>query len=140
MSGTVDQKGPSAPFLHVAVGVIWQQGKVLLSRRASHQHQGDKWEFPGGKLEAGETVLAALQRELAEELAITVQNAQPLMEVRHRYPEREVLLDIWLVDAFSGEPHGVEGQAVQWFAASELDTLSFPDANQPIVERVMQLV
>lgn len=139
MPAKANQKGPGAPFLHVAVGVIWQDGKVLLSHRASHQHQGDKWEFPGGKLEAGETVLSALQRELAEELAITVQSAHPLMEVRHSYPEREVLLDIWLVDGFSGEPHGVEGQAVQWFAASELDTLTFPDANQPIVERVMQL-
>ncbi|MCH8537811.1 MAG: 8-oxo-dGTP diphosphatase MutT [Alkalimonas sp.] len=139
MSGNRNQKGPGAPFLHVAVGVIWQDGKVLLSHRASHQHQGDKWEFPGGKLEAGETVFSALQRELAEELAIQVQTAQPLLQVRHQYPEREVLLDVWLVDGFSGEPRGVEGQAVQWFASSELNKLSFPDANQPIVERVMQL-
>lgn len=139
MSGTTNQKGPGAPFLHVAVGVIWQDGKVLLSHRASHQHQGDRWEFPGGKLEAGETVFRALQRELAEELAIEVQHAQPLLQVQHQYPEREVLLDVWLVDAFEGEPHGVEGQAVQWFAVSELASLSFPDANQPIVERVMQL-
>ncbi|MEN3157609.1 8-oxo-dGTP diphosphatase MutT [Alkalimonas sp. NCh-2] len=140
MPGTATKKGPGAPFLHVAVGVITRQGRVLLSHRASHQHQGDKWEFPGGKLEPGESTLAALKRELFEELSIELHQAKPLMEVHHQYPERDVLLDIWLVESFSGEPKGMEGQQVAWFAVSELAALRFPDANLPIVERVRQLL
>ena len=139
MTAAVVKQGPGAPVLHVAVGVIVRQQQVLLSLRAKHQHQGDKWEFPGGKVEAGESVQQALQRELAEELAITVQSARPLMEVRHAYPERTVLLDIWLVDGFSGEPVGQEGQPVRWFAIDSLHQLTFPDANQAIVERLQQL-
>ncbi|MCC5826214.1 8-oxo-dGTP diphosphatase MutT [Alkalimonas sp.] len=137
--GSCAEKGPSAPFLHVAVGVIVQQGQVLLSHRAGHQHQGNKWEFPGGKLEAGEPVQSALSRELAEELAIRIESTEPFMQVRHQYPEREVLLDIWLVKSFSGEPVGMEGQQVQWFAIEDLDKLVFPDANQPIVQRLQSL-
>ena len=135
----VAAKGPGAPFLHVAVGVVVRQQQVLLSLRASHQHQGGKWEFPGGKVEGTETVLAALGRELQEELAIRIEQATPLMQIRHQYPEREVLLDIWLVEAFSGEPKGMEGQQVAWFDISQLHTLVFPDANQPIVARLQSL-
>ncbi|MEE2000868.1 8-oxo-dGTP diphosphatase MutT [Alkalimonas sp. MEB108] len=135
----VAAKGPGAPFLHVAVGVVVRQQQVLLSLRASHQHQGGKWEFPGGKVEGAETVLAALGRELQEELAIRIEQASPLMQIRHQYPEREVLLDIWLVEAFSGEPKGMEGQQVAWFDISQLHTLVFPDANQPIVARLQSL-
>lgn len=135
----VARKGPGAPFLHVAVGVVVRQQQVLLSLRASHQHQGGKWEFPGGKVEGTETVRSALGRELQEELAIHIEQARPLMQVRHQYPEREVLLDIWLVEAFSGEPKGMEGQQVEWFDISQLHSLVFPDANQPIVARLQSL-
>lgn len=126
------------PQLHVAVGVVLRQQQVLLALRHAKQHQGDKWEFPGGKLEATETAEQALQRELLEELAIEVTACSPFMTLHYDYPERSVLLDIWLVTAFKGEPQGVEGQPLQWVDIANLHTLTFPDANQPIVAKLQK--
>ena len=136
------------PQLHVAVGVILKPNKqqeqpqgqqqVLLALRSSKQHQGGKWEFPGGKVEQGETVEAALARELKEELAITVTSAEPFLVLQHTYPERQVTLDIWLVTNFTGIPAGLEGQPLQWVNISDLAKITFPDANQPIVEQLQQ--
>ena len=109
-----------------------------MALRNAKQHQGDKWEFPGGKVEAGETVAAALARELEEELAITVTQAEPFMVLQHAYPERQVTLDIWLVTEFSGVPRGMEGQPLQWVNIADLTTITLPAANQPIVERLQQ--
>lgn len=124
------------PTLHVAVGVILRQQQVLLAKRAAGKHQANRWEFPGGKLEQDETVVAALKRELAEEIGITVHSAEPFMQLQHEYPERCVLLDIYLVTDFSGEPHGAEGQPLMWAELTELARLSLPDANQPIVAKL----
>ena len=126
------------PQLHVAVGVIVKQQQVLLALRSASQHQGGKWEFPGGKVEPGETVAAALTRELQEELAITVTKAEPFMLLKHSYPERQVTLDIWLVTAFTGKPEGLEGQPLQWVNIADLANIQFPDANQPIVQKLQR--
>jgi 8-oxo-dGTP diphosphatase len=121
-------------YLHVVAAVIrGDDSRILLAQRPAHQHQGGKWEFPGGKVESGETPLQGLQRELHEELGINVQQAQPLIKVRYVYPERAVLLDVWEVTAFSGIAHGREGQLVEWCTAEQLPTLEFPPANYPIV-------
>jgi 8-oxo-dGTP diphosphatase len=128
------------PQLHVAVGVILCQQQVLLALRSASQHQGGKWEFPGGKVEPAETVEAALSRELKEELAITVTAAEPFMLLTHSYPEREVTLDIWLVTAFTGSPEGLEGQPLQWVNIADLTTITLPEANLPIVQKLQQLL
>ncbi|MFL6609750.1 MAG: Nudix family hydrolase [Pseudomonas sp.] len=120
--------------VHVAAAVIRDSaGKILIARRADTQHQGGLWEFPGGKVEADESVETALARELNEELGIAVEAARPLIKVRHDYPDKQVLLDVWEVSAFSGEPHGAEGQPLAWVTARELTHYEFPAANQPIV-------
>ena len=128
----------SNKVIHVAVGVILRQQQILLALRDSKQHQGGKWEFPGGKVETGETVLQALRRELDEEVAIQLTEASAFMQLQYAYPEKTVLLDIYLVTAFSGEPHGREGQPLRWVDMAELSDIDFPDANQPIVERLQQ--
>ncbi|MBO0614587.1 Nudix family hydrolase [Thiothrix fructosivorans] len=121
-------------YLHVVAAVIrGNDGRILLAQRPTHQHQGGKWEFPGGKVESGETPLQGLSRELHEELGINVQQAHPLIKVRYVYPERAVLLDVWEVIAFSGVAHGREGQLVAWYTAEQLPTLEFPPANYPII-------
>ncbi|MCI3946979.1 mutT/nudix family protein [Pseudomonas syringae] len=120
--------------VHVAAAVIrGADGKILIARRADSQHQGGLWEFPGGKVEAGETVESALARELQEELGIVVTAARPLIKVSHDYPDKQVLLDVWEVSAFTGEPQGVEGQPLVWVTSRELPDYEFPAANQPIV-------
>ncbi|OQX12618.1 MAG: hypothetical protein BWK73_14500 [Thiothrix lacustris] len=122
------------PWLHVVAAVIRDAaGNILLAQRPAHKHQGGKWEFPGGKVESAETPLRALNRELNEELGIQVQHAQPLIKIRHVYPELAVLLDVWEVTAFSGNAHGREGQPIAWFEAEQLPALEFPPANVPII-------
>lgn len=121
--------------VHVAAAVIrGADGRVLIARRPDDKHQGGLWEFPGGKVEAGEPVQVALARELEEELGIRVEQARPLIRVAHDYPDKQVLLDVWEVSAFSGEPHGAEGQPLAWVAPRELPGYEFPAANRPIVQ------
>jgi len=125
--------------LHVAVAaIVDDRGQVLVSLRPDHVHQGGLWEFPGGKLETGESVQDALQREIHEELGISIERQQPLIRIPHRYPDRSVLLDVFRVDVFQGEPHGKEGQAVKWVAIDSLRNTHFPAANRPII-RALQL-
>ncbi|WP_397451470.1 Nudix family hydrolase [Pseudomonas sp. NA-150] len=120
--------------VHVAAAVIRGiDGKILIARRADTQHQGGLWEFPGGKVEADESVETALTRELHEELGIVVGAARPLIKVQHDYPDKQVLLDVWEVSSFTGEPHGAEGQPLAWVSARELADYDFPAANRPIV-------
>ncbi|MDH4584638.1 Nudix family hydrolase [Pseudomonas sp. BN415] len=120
--------------VHVAAAVIrGADGRVLIARRPDDKHQGGLWEFPGGKVEEGEAVQAALSRELEEELGIRVSASRPLIQVHHDYPDKHVLLDVWEVSAFSGEPHGAEGQPLAWASPRELGDFEFPAANKPIV-------
>jgi 8-oxo-dGTP diphosphatase len=125
--------------LHVAVGVIKNDdGRILISQRHPQTHQGGLWEFPGGKIESGEAVGQALKRELQEELAISAAEIEPLIKIRHAYPDVSVLLDVWTVTKFSGQPYGQEGQAIAWVMPNELKNYPFPDANLPII-RAAQL-
>ena len=126
-------------IVHVAVGVIKRGDFIFISKRPDQLHQGGRWEFPGGKVEQGETVLAALNRELMEEVGLQVQQATPLMQLEYAYPEKTVLLDVWLVEDFSGEGEGLEGQQTAWVHQQELGNYQFPDANQPILAAVQQL-
>jgi 8-oxo-dGTP diphosphatase len=122
------------PVEQVAVGVVRNgRGEILIARRHDHLHQGGLWEFPGGKVEPQETVGAALERELCEELAISVKQATPLIKIRHHYGEKRVLLDVWRVDAYLGDPQGKENQPILWVSPSQLNRFDFPAANRPIV-------
>jgi 8-oxo-dGTP diphosphatase len=123
--------------VHVAAAAIFDdQGRVLISQRPAHVHQGGLWEFPGGKLEPGETAANALRREIHEELGITVQAARPLIRVVHDYPDKAVLLDVWRVDNFAGKPAGCEGQAIEWVVVENLGDYPCPAANAPIIKAV----
>ncbi|UFH48523.1 Nudix family hydrolase [Pseudomonas sp. KNUC1026] len=120
--------------IHVVAAVIrGEDGRILIARRSDAQHQGGLWEFPGGKLEAGEVPRDGLARELREELGIEVVEARPLITIPHDYPDKQVLLDVWEVTAFSGQPHGVEGQPLAWVSPRALGDYDFPAANEPII-------
>lgn len=121
--------------IHVAVGVIVDDlDRILISRRLQHLHQGGLWEFPGGKLEIGETVESALKRELYEELGIEVIKSNPLLKIEHDYSDKKVLLDVWQVTKFSGKAEGKEGQDCVWVRRGELSNYQFPAANKAILE------
>jgi 8-oxo-dGTP diphosphatase len=121
-------------LIHVAAAaLIDADGRVLLARRAENAHQGGLWEFPGGKLEPGESIGDGLQRELDEELGIQVLAHRPLIRVRHDYEDRSVLLDVHRVDRWRGDPHGREGQPLLWVAVDDLDSYPMPPADTPIV-------
>lgn len=117
----------------VVAAVIRRGGRILIARRAAHQHQGGLWEFPGGKVEPAEAVQAALVRELREELGITPTAFSPLIRIEHDYPDKSVCLDVWTVTDFAGEPLGREGQPLAWVTEDELPAHDFPAANRPIV-------
>jgi|GEM_PF-176583 len=126
--------------IHVAVGVLMNtSGHILLSKRAAHQHQGDLWEFPGGKVEVGESVLGALIREFQEEVNVTIKSAEPLLESSHDYGDKHVLLDVWLSAEFTGEVKGNENQQIRWVAVNDLASYDFPEANKVIIEKLLTL-
>ena len=123
--------------IHVAAAVVLDPyQRVLICRRPLQVHQGGLWEFPGGKLEPGETVESALRRELREETGIDVISARPLIRVQHDYPDRSVVLDVWRVDRFAGHAAGQEGQATRWVSPRDLNQYRFPAANRPIIKAV----
>lgn len=125
--------------VHVLVGLIAdRENRYLISRRRAGQHLAGAWEFPGGKMEPGEHRLSALQRELAEELGITVRAAEPFLELVHEYPDRSVVLDVWRVRSYSGEPRGLEGQSTRWVHASELGSTGLLPADRPIVDAIVE--
>ncbi len=109
------------------------EGEVLLARRPAGSHQGGLWEFPGGKIEPGETAQQALARELLEELGVRVEKCRPLIRVSHCYQDRTVVLDTWLVSRWQGEPRGNEGQPLSWVPPQELCSRPMPAADKPVL-------
>lgn len=123
-----------AEVVHVAVGVLQRaDGRVLVAHRDAGRHQGDRLEFPGGKIEPGEDPTDALARELREELGVLPTSVSPLIRVGHGYADRTVVLNTELVTRWDGEPRGAEGQHVDWLRPEALDHARFPAANRPIV-------
>src|SRR5882672_9525110 len=128
----------------VAAAVTDQQGRVLIAQRPPGKHLAGMWEIPGGKLEPGEGRGHGLARELREELGIEIRDPRPLIRVRHTYPYGEVLIDMWVVSRYSGEPKGLDGQALRWCHPDELATADLLPADRPIVralrlpERLME--
>lgn len=124
-------------MLKVVVGVLFNQhDEVLISRRHQGVHLGGMWEFPGGKFEPGESAIQALQRELNEELGVNIEKAEPLIQVQHQYPERHVLLDVWMVRQYRNQPFGRENQALQWVKADRLSDYQLPPADAPIIKAI----
>ena len=121
-------------MLHVAVAIIKNSNQeVLVALRSPDSHQGNLWEFPGGKLELAETVFAALQREIREEVGLRIRAAYPFIKIQHDYGDKQVLLDVWQVTEFDGVAAGREGQKIQWLAPKDMESRQFPEANHRII-------
>lgn len=125
------------PHLLVAVGIARDPiGRVLVGQRVKPDAYYGKWEFPGGKLESGETVEAALGREFLEEVGIHVTQSSEFMTWEHRYPDRTVTLLVRLIEAYQGQPLAREGQALKWVKLDEIASLDFLAGNHAIIEKL----
>jgi len=126
-------------LIHVAVAVIINdKDEIFISRRSAEQHQGNKWEFPGGKVEPDESVEIALRREIKEELGIGVNSQKHLIDITHEYETKTVKLEVFEIRDWSGEPTGMEGQPTRWIKREELSDVEFPKANKAIVDLLVQ--
>ncbi|MBL4828825.1 MAG: 8-oxo-dGTP diphosphatase MutT [Aliivibrio sp.] len=124
----------------VAAGVIYNsvQSAIFITKRASHLHQGGYWEFPGGKVELGETAEQALIRELDEEIGIISTSLEPFVQIEFDYPDKALKFDFIKVISFDGEPYGKEGQQGEWVTIKQLKNYSFPEANESVVKLVIK--
>ncbi len=122
---------------HVAVGILINKEKqVLISQRPAHKHMGNKWEFPGGKVEDGENSQEALCREMREELGIIVEATELLTDVIYDYGSKKVILDVYNILKWSGEAQGMENQAIRWVEKNRLAEYDFPEANEEIIGQI----
>ncbi|KAK9820448.1 hypothetical protein WJX72_010469 [[Myrmecia] bisecta] len=128
--------------LVVAAALLDDQGKVLLAQRPAGKKLAGLWEFPGGKVEDGETPEQALARELKEELNIEVElrHLKPLTFASVAYPDQgyTLLMPLYVCWHWSGSPQGLEGQQLSWVASSELPSYEMPPADLPLVVPVQQ--
>lgn len=124
--------------MHVVAGVLRDaRGRILLARRTAGRELAGLWEFPGGKVEPGETPEAALIRELREELSVEATVGAAIICVDWAMPDKQLLLDVREV-AHQGVPRGVEGQALAWVPLQKLGDYPMPPADRPVVEVLLQ--
>lgn len=125
------------PHYHVAAGILRDSaGRILITERLCDGPFNGLWEFPGGKIVAGESPLQALQRELIEELGVKVTEGKPFMDLQHEYTDRRVTLEFFEVRAWIGEPRGLEGQQIRWISVTELDAVELLPADAPVIEKL----
>ena len=129
----------SLPHKNIGVAVIWnRQGLVLIDRRLPEDAMGGFWEFPGGKVEANETIEECIQREVKEELGIEVEVVEKLIAVDYTYPDGSVTLNVHHCRYVSGEPQTIECDEIRWVSLSQLDQFTFPEANVQIIDALRE--
>ncbi len=123
----------------VAAGILCDaEGRILIAERLGGGPFQGLWEFPGGKISAGESAVEALSRELAEELGIEVTACASFMNLRHEYDDRIVTIEFFIVSDWHSEPVGREGQALRWVPREMLDAAELLPADVPVVEALQQ--
>lgn len=123
----------AAPIHVVAAALIDADGRVLLAQRPEGKHLAGYWEFPGGKVEAGESAEQALRREILEEIGVRVGAVESLIRIPWNYSSKRIVLDVYRVDSFDGVPHSCEGQPLKWVPATALDPAEMPEADHPVI-------
>ncbi|WP_294610780.1 8-oxo-dGTP diphosphatase MutT [uncultured Gilliamella sp.] len=127
-------------YTEIAVGIIRSQNcQIFITQRGENSHLAGFWEFPGGKIEPGETPFQTLQREIAEEVDIHIHEAQFLKKFEHSYDDRDITIHAYLVEEWDGVPFAKEGQPSRWIDQEDLNADEFPDANRPIIEMLKNL-
>ncbi|WP_165312213.1 8-oxo-dGTP diphosphatase MutT [Vibrio ziniensis] len=126
--------------IHIVAGIIFNEDKsqIFITKRPDNLHKGGFWEFPGGKVEEGESVSQAMARELEEEIGIEVTEQHLFEHLEYDYPEKSLKFDFIVISHFNNEPYGKEGQDGLWVDIAALANYQFPEANVPILERVIK--
>jgi 8-oxo-dGTP diphosphatase len=125
--------------LVVAGALFDAEGRVLIAQRPAGKALAGRWEFPGGKVDMGESEHAALRRELREELGIEVIAARPFMRLAHAYQDRDVELSLWIVERFAGKPRSLDAQALKWVSPAALAAEDILEADQPFITGLREL-
>ena len=123
-------------MIPVVAALIVREGKLLIARRPEGKHMAGRWEFPGGKLERGESPEEAIEREIREELAASVRAGRVYQAIAYSYPEKDVLLLFYAAAIVSGEPRPVEEAEIRWVTVEELDEYAFAPADERLVQRL----
>lgn len=128
--------------LVAAAVLVDPDGRVLLAQRPAHKPMGGLWEFPGGKIEPGETPEAAVMRELEEELAISTWSSclAPLTFASHAYPDFHLLMPVFVCRKWQGVPRSREGQRLSWARPQALRDYPMPEADLPLIPVVRELL
>jgi 8-oxo-dGTP diphosphatase len=125
--------------LVVAAALFDHAGRVLIAQRPAGKALAGRWEFPGGKVDAGESEQGALRRELREELGIEVLAARPFMRLAHAYEDRDVELSLWIVERFAGEPRSLDAQRLKWVSPAALAAEDILEADQPFITALREV-
>ncbi len=124
----------SLPHKVIGVAVIWNEsGQILIDKRRQHGLHGGFWEFPGGKIEGGETIEDCIKREIMEELGIVIEVGDRLIAIEHDYTKFTITLNVHHCRHLSGEPQTIECDEIRWVTLDELDQFTFPQANAQII-------
>lgn len=141
MQSQLSMPETSSPLPHkiIGVAVIWnEQGEILIDKRRPEGLMGGLWEFPGGKIELGETVEECIKREIKEELGIEIEVGDRLMTINHAYSHFSVTLTVHHCRHISGIPQPLESDEIRWVTLAEIDQFPFPEANTQIIAALRQ--
>src|SRR5436190_16620185 len=128
---------PPLQPVEVAAGLIFRDGKLLITQRRADSHLGGLWEFPGGKREQGETFEQCLVRELREELGVDASVGELFEGVTHAYPEKTVRLRFFLCELKAGEPEAIGCASFKWVRKAELNDFRFPAADEQLLKKLI---
>lgn len=135
----MDEKVCPIPHKIIGVAVIWNDyGQILIDRRRPEGVLGGLWEFPGGKIEPGETVKSCIKREIQEELGIDIDVGEHLITIDHTYNHLRVTLDVHHCRHLTGNPMPIECDEIRWVTLNEIDQFPFPKANFQIIAALRQ--
>ena len=130
---------PLETVLVVAVALVDPDGRVLIAKRPEGKPMAGLWEFPGGKIGAGEELEEALARELSEEIGVQMLASDHLMSLRHEYPDRHVEIDFFLVTQWQNEARGLAGQSLKWVTVDALAEVDLLPADLPVIGKLQSL-